>query len=396
MDLIDHESDTFLEADLKKILFACILLFLILGCSSSNPLLSDVSVSNDNAVTGQRIFAQVISLTDNPPMTYQWTTKGGVLDVPETTPYSTYWIAPETPGSYAITCVVTDKDKKHLTHTFNVRVRARTLESNLVGAGLTVITLTKETEYKTGGIWASVRDNKIRFITSTSNTESVWGKNFFTMLNRTDPTTLVFTIWGVETSGYNIIELTASSSSTLAYSTCSTCSPLDTIKALAIDVNDLTTLWVGSDSTLNYYNPTSVTWNNYLFAKVRDLSEGPDYVYAATSTGVYKLDYGKKEPIYGGDTCAVLAVSNGSATEIWSVVQGAIQKDGKQLSTQPPEVICSLDKDITGNIWCGKYWWDGSLWHVVPDLESVTIVKSVASMEGLTYLLSDSGVLYRW
>ncbi len=36
------------------------------------------------------------------------------------------------------------------------------------------------------------------------------------------------------------------------------------------------------------------------------------------------------------------------------------------------------------------------MWHEVPGLESVTIVKAIASMEGLTYLLSDSGVLYRW
>jgi hypothetical protein len=213
------------------------------------------------------------------------------------------------------------------------------------------------------------------------------------MLNRTDVTTLVFTIWGVEAPGNNIIQLTASSASTLV---CSTCLNVDTIKALAIDVNDLTTLWVGSDSALNYYSPESKTWNNYFDARVSGLSEGPDYVYAATNTGVYKLNYGKKEPIYGGDTCAVHAASNGSATEVWSVVQGAIQKDGKPLSTQPPEVICSLDKDITGNIWCGKYWWDGSAWHVVPGLGSVTIVKSVASMEGLIYFLSNSGVLYRW
>jgi hypothetical protein len=384
-----------LEADLKKILFACIVLVMILGlgCTASDPELSEVSISSDNVVPGQRIFALVNSLSDNPPMTYQWTTTGGVLDVPEFTPYSTFWIAPETPGSYAITCVVTDKEKNHLTHTFNVQVRARTLESNLVGAGLEVITLTKETEYQTGGIWASVRDNKIRFIASKSNTESVWGYNFFTMLNRTDLTTQAFTLWGVATWGQEIIVLTASSASTLV---CSTCLNIDTIEALAIDVNDLTTLWVGTDSNLNYYNPASGTWNNYLYARVSDLSEGPDYVYAATSTGVYKLNYGEKAPIYGGDTCAVLAVSNGGATEVWSVVQGAIQRDGKQLSTQPPVVICSLDKDIIGNIWCGKYWWDGSGWHEVPGLESVTIVKSVASLEGLIYLLSNSGVLYRW
>ncbi len=378
---------------MKIILFACIMLVMVLGCSASNPVPSDVSVSNDNVVSGQRIYVLANSLTDNPPMTYQWTATGGVLDVPDTIPYSTYWIAPKTPGSYSITCVVTDKENKHLTNTFNVQVRARSLESNLVGAGLEVLALTKETEYATGGIWASVKDNKIRFITSQSNTESVWGENFFTMLNRTDPTTQVFTIWGGETWGRNILELTASAESTLV---CSTCLYNNTIKALAIDVNDLTTLWVGTDSGLNYYSPETETWNNYLYAAVNDLSEGPDYVYAATSSGVYKLDYGVREPIYGGDTCAVLAVSNGAATEVWSVVQGTIQIDGKQLSSQPPVVVCSLDQDVTGNIWCGKYWWDGSLWHEVPGLESVTIVKSLASMEGLTYLLSDSGVLYRW
>jgi hypothetical protein len=327
-------------------------------------------------------------------MTYQWTTTGGVLDVPEAAPYSTFWTAPETPGSYAITCTVTDKEKKHIAHTFNVKVRARILERNLVSEGLDVITLTKETEYKTGGIWTSVRDNKLRFITTKVNEESVWGKNFFTMLNRTDPSTLEFKIWGVDAIGKNIIELTASSENTL---TCSTCMNDGIIKTLAVDVNVLSTLWVGTDSGLHYYDSTaSQPWRIYFNGQVNDLSEGPDYVYAATNTGVYKLDWVKKEPIYGGDTCAVLAVSNGSATEVWSVVQGAIQKDGKQFGSQPPEVICSLDKDITGNIWCGKYWWDGSLWHEVPGLESVTIVKVVASMEGLTYLLTDSGVLYRW
>jgi hypothetical protein len=396
MDLIDHESDNPLEEILNTIRFAWIVLFLILGCSSSNPILPDTSISNGSPVSGQRIFVQVNSVTDNPPMTYQWTTTapGDALDVSDSTPYSAYWIAPETAGSYTLTCTVTDKDKKHITHNFNILVRPRALESNLVGTGFEIMTITKETEYKTGGIWASVRDNKIRFITSTTNEESVWGKNFFTMLNRTDPTTLEFKIWGVEAIGNNIIELTASSEKTLA---CGTCLNFDTIKTLAIDVNVLSTLWVGTDSGLNYYDSTSSqSWKNYFYGQVNDLSEGPDYVYAATSTGVYKLNFGKKEPIYGGDTCAVLAAGTSDAPEVWSVVQGILQKDGKQFSTQPPGVICSLDKDITGNIWCGKYWWDGSLWQAVPGLESVTIVKVVASMEGLTYLLSNSGVLYRW
>jgi hypothetical protein len=382
-----------LEAALKKILFVYIFLVMLLGCSASNPEMTDVSISNDNVVTGQRIFVQVNSLTDNPPMTYQWTTTGGVLDTSEATPYLTYWVAPETPGKYAISCVVTDNERKQTSNTFNVQVRARSLESDLVGAGLEVMSLTKETEYQTGGIWASVKDNKIRFITSKSNAESVWAENFSAMINRTDLTTQIFTIWGVISSGNAITKITASSESSIANSPYY---PMNTIRALAIDVNDLTTLWVGAGYVLNYYDPLEDTWNNYLSVPVNDLSEGPDYVYAATSYGIYKLDFGKKEPIYGGDTCSVLAVSNGTATEVWSVVQGVVQKDGKTLSSQPSAVVCSLDKDISGNIWCGKYWWNGSQWTQVPGLESVAIVKSVASLEGLTYLLSDSGVLYRW
>jgi hypothetical protein len=73
-------------------------------------------------------------------------------------------------------------------------VRQRALESNLVGTGFEVITIAKETEYKTGGIWASVKDNMLRFITSTTNEESIWAKDFYTMLTRTDPTTMEFKV----------------------------------------------------------------------------------------------------------------------------------------------------------------------------------------------------------
>ena len=186
---------------MKKIFLACIALLTMLGCSKSGPTLSESNITNDNAVTGQRIFAQVNYLTDNPPMTYQWTATGGVFDIPDTAPYSTYWTAPDVPGTYTLTCTITDKAKKNMTHTFNIQVRARSLESNLVGTGLEVITISKETEYEIGGIWASVKDNKLRFISSQSNDESIWSMNFFTMLNHTDPTTQTYTIWGVESCG---------------------------------------------------------------------------------------------------------------------------------------------------------------------------------------------------
>lgn len=399
MDLVDHGCDTPMEEVLKNIIIACAMLLLISACSPSDPDMIDVSISNDNVVSGQRIFVLVDAITDNPPMTYQWSTTGGELNVVDSAQYSAYWIAPESAGSYSITCTVTDSEDKHISHTFDVRVRSRTLESDLFGTGFEVLTISKETEYKTGGIWASIKDNKLRYISATANTESIWGMNFYTMLNRTDPATFLYTIWGVVTPGNIIIELTESSQNTLV---CETCLPYDTINVLAMDGFVTGQIWVGTSSGLNYYDPSATTeaWKNYFYGQVNDLSEGPDYVYAATNSGIHRLDYTKSGPIYPGDTCAVLAASNSSesetTTDIWSVVQGYIQKNGEQLSVQPPEVICNLDQDIFGNIWCGKYWWDGTSWNAVPGLESVTIVRTVASLEGLTYLLSNSGALYRW
>jgi len=379
---------------LKNILLATIALFVVIGCTPSGPTKSDVTINDRNPVTDQRIFAQINFLTDNPPITYQWTATGGALDIPDITPFSTYWTVPSVPGTYSLTCAITDKEKKKAAYTFTIAVRERSLQSNLVEANKVVLSITKESEYKTGGVWVSIKDNKLKFINSQINEDSIWSKNFITMLNRTDPDTLLYTLWGVETTGRNILELTSSTETTLV---CSTCYNTDTINTMARDVTNTSILWVGTDSGLNYYDPSTTTWTNYLLAQVNDLSEGPDYVYAATNNGVFRTD-GKT--IYGGDTCAVLAVASGTATnaatDVWSVVQGVVQKNGKQLDAQPSVVVCSLDVDPSGKIWCGKSWWDGSQWHVVPGLESVQIVKSVASTEGLIYFLSDSGVLYRW
>ena len=380
---------------MKNVLYACMTMIFILGCSgcsSADPELTDASITSENPVVGQRIYAQVYSITDNPPMTYEWSASGGTLEENDDIPYTTYWTAPDTPGSYTLTCRVLDNKDNQTSHTFTVEVCARALESDIVGAGREVITMTKQSDSKTGGIWASVRDDKLRFISSSSNEESVWSKNFFTMLARIDSYTGLYTIWGAASQGRDISVLTANADATLA---CRKCLGTDTIQALAKDVFDDTILWVGTDSSLSYFDQVNDFWDTFLFVNVHDLSEGPDYVYAATSNGIYRLD-GSLTPIYSGEARAILALGNDSAADVWSVTQGKIRKNGQVLGAQPTSVINSLDVDISGNIWCGKYWWDGSQWHLVPGLENVTVVRSVASTEGLIYFLSDSGILYRW
>lgn len=377
---------------MKNILYACLAVLLILGCSTTDPQLTDSSISDENPVVGQRIYAQVYSITDNPPLTYEWSASSGTLDVSEDYPYTSYWTAPDTPGSYTITCRVLDKENNQTSHTFDVVVRARSVESDLVGSDKEVMTMTKQSDSKIGGIWASVRDDKLRFISSKSNEESIWSKNFFTMLARTDSYTGYYTIWGASSQGKSISVLTSDADATLA---CDTCLSSDTILALAKDVLDDTILWVGTDSSLCYYDQTEDFWGTYLFVKVYDLSEGPDYAYAATGNGVYRLD-GDLDSLYSGESRAVLALGDGSTTDVWSVTQGKVRKNGLLLPLQPSSVANSLDVDLAGNVWCGKYRWDGSQWHLVPGLEDVTVVKSVASTEGLIYFLSDSGILYRW
>lgn len=377
---------------MKKVLFTCVVFLMVLGCGETDPILSDASITDESPVVGQRISALVYLVTDNPPMTYEWTATAGTIETPENVPYSTYWTAPETPGSQSITCTAIDSKKNRTSHTFYVQVGPKSLTRDLVEAGREVITITKQTDSMIGGIWASIRDDKIRFISSKFNEETIWARNFFTMLGRTSAYSGDYTLWGVEKTG-NVLSALTTTSETLL--TCGTCFNYDIITSLAIDVLDSDIIWIGTTSSLCYYDQSSNIWGRYLYGQVNGLSEGPDYVYAATNDGVYRLD-GKVNTLYSGDTCAVLAVSNGTSTDVWSIVQGTVRKNGQQISPQPPSTACSLDQDIAGNIWCGKYRYNGSQWVAVDGLESVAIVRSVASTDGRIYFLSDSGMLYRW
>ena len=386
-----------MEAPLKNILCVCITALFFLGCSASHPGVSNANISSENTVTGQRILAQVDAITDNPPMTYQWSATGGSLDLGESSTFASLWVAPEQPGTYTITCLITDKQDKQSSQNFIVHVDERHLESSLVDPNNVALTIAKQVDNRIGGIWASIEDNNIRYLSSRSNNnETIWKKNFHTLIARLDSSTLEYTFWGVESQGRNIVVLSGQAESVLE---CKTCFTTDLIGTMAKDVLDDTILWVGTDSGLLYYSPSSDTsiepWGRYLHGKFNDLFEGPDFVYAASDTGIYKLN-GKKEPIYGGDSCAVCVTQSGDSITVWGVVKGEVQKNGAPLAVQPPESVCSLDVDISGNIWCGKYWWDGTAWHTVPGLEDVSIVKSIASNEGLIYLLSDSGALFRW
>ncbi|HPS93150.1 MAG TPA: hypothetical protein PK600_01635 [Deltaproteobacteria bacterium] len=383
---------------MKKILCTCLLALFFLGCSASDPTVSSTSISSDDVVTGQRVLAQVYAISDNPPMTYAWSADGGRMEITDESSYAAFWVAPEETGTYTITCTISDKEDKQTSRSFTVNVRIRQLDGTLVSGN--VLSLAKQTDSTLGGIWAAVEDSYIRYLSSRSNQDTTWQKNFSTFIARMDPYTFEYTIWGVESPGKDIEVLTTGSESTLE---CTTCTDSDVIRTMSLDVLDSNILWVGADSGLHYYNPTvnpDAPWGTYAYftGRVNELFEGPDCVYAATDSGIYKL-LAQDEPLYDGDTCAVSIIEQSVdplTVTVWAVAGSVVEKDGVPLAAQPDDVACSIDVDPSGNIWCGKYWYDGSAWHLVPGLDEVNIVRSIASNEGLIYLLSDSGVLYRW
>jgi hypothetical protein len=399
---------------LKRLVLWCMLAFTVMmGCSPGNPTLSETDISSREAsvFAGQRILMQVNAITDNPPFTYQWNTTGGTLALDGGLLYANLWTAPETAGTYTITCKVTDNEDKHVTKTWTVHVIGRELRVAIPSG---VLSITKQIDSTIGGVWASVQDSYIRFLSSQTDLSSstdgntTWKRDLTTMIARTDPETYDYRAIGANPgiSANTIYELEGTVEGTLV------CPDCTGINSLAQDSTDTTILWVADNSGLYDYFSTDNTWYTHSSAAIfYDLYEGTNYVYAAASTGIYEVPSNTK--LYDNDTRAVTVENNidssGNVTSytVWAVSNGTVIRINLDVNglnpvvvavPQPPVVIDSIDVDARGWVWCGRYWWDGTNWNVIPDatLDGVTLVKSVASGEGLIYLLTDLGVLYRW
>lgn len=403
---------------MKRFIFWSILVCMVvmLGCSPGNPTLSETNISSEESTVfaGQRVLVQVNAVTDNPPFTYEWIPSGGTLADDGGQLYANLWTAPETPGTYTITCRATDKEKKHVTKTWTVQVVARQLQ---VAQSSGVLAIARQIDSNIGGIWASIRDSYIRFFSSQTNLASStdgntgWKKDLTTMILRINTETLDYNVIGVDESisAKTIYELIGTSEGTLD---CPNCTG---INALALDVTDPTILWVADDSGLYDYYSDKTWYTQSTSGIFYDLYEGPNLVYAASSTGIYELPYNTK--IYDKDTRALCVVENtdssGNVTSytVWAVAEDTGRKVVKinldayglnpvaeVLPSQPGEFVDSIDVDARGYIWCGRWWWDGTVWTKIPDaaLDGVPIKKSIASGEGLIYLLTESGILYRW
>lgn len=405
------------EGSLKKTISLLIAALFLWGCSSSHPSITTANVSDSSPVTGQMVLFQVVSLSDNPPMTYTWQADSGVLAPAldgEGNPigFYEYWTAPDEPGETTVTCTVTDEDDKTQTHVFTIQVKSRVLEP--LHEGDPVLSMEKQSDTQIAGVWVSTQGEEVRYITSASDQVATWSGAFGTMHIGYDDYNLTLTLWGAPPEG-NEISVQSDTTSTLV---CPDFGPDNKINDLIIDVIDSALLFLGVEGTepgVYYYSSSSVAWGKMKSDTAYQFFPGRDYTYAATSAGIYELGKSGGDLLYSGDSTAVLevvgddkttadTVEDDSTETVWHVTRDTedswkVWRNGSILSTQPDEVAGTLDVDLQGMIWCGKYRWDGSAWWTPPDPENYldeTVKKTVASTEGRIYFLTESGALLLW
>lgn len=412
---------------MKKIIPLCITALFLWGCSASSPSVTTAEVSDGTPVAGQKILLHVVSVSDNPPMTYAWDC-GGIgnlepaLDV-DGNPigYYEYWTAPDDySGPVTVTCTVTDDRDETETHVFNIEVKARELASikNENGEEYPVSSIEKQRDTDIGGVWFSTNKGEIRYITSAADQLSTtWTGTFGTMQMGYDANNY-YTLWGVPPAEGNVIFAETTEGTTTLTSPVFGAGNKINDMTVCPDVSGTAALLFGvegPDQGIYFYGYYSGTWDRLpsYSDKTYAFFTGTYYTYAATSAGVYKL-LSSDPPICTSDSCAVLEVDADDPsttdvieTDIWHVTKDGegnwkVWKNGAEFASQPPapEVAGTLDVDLKGNIWCGKYSWNGSSWQTPPDpngeLVGESIKTVVASTEGRIYFLTESGALFRW
>jgi len=363
------------------------------GSSSSSIAITGADKSSDSAVTGQRLYFQVSTVVDYPVAKYIWRASGGTIEDKDNSNNKNYifWISPEEPGTYTVTCTIIDDEGNVKAAPFTVDVSSRSTKLLLSQDALG---MAKEDGVKIGGVWVSTKDDTVYYCFA-GNTNLDWGYGYD--LIAVDQ--LTYTIWAAKT-GEN--SLTYYKNGMSAFTTLVECSQ---ITRLVMDTYD-DVLLIGADKGLFVYYPTidtiDTSVNSDVDSHVYDIKVYDSGALVATKDGLYKVyisnDTWTSELLYNDNdpTYAVLKDTDGN---IWRVIESngakVITCEDTALAEQPPEVIDSLDQDLLGHVWCGKYYWDGDSWH---DPTGITdeVKQSMISPEGLAYIITTSGELFSW
>ena len=394
---------------MKKLIFLCIAAWFFCSCSSSDPSIMDATSSDNTPVTGQKILLQVRTLSDHYPMTYAWDADNGTLDAWTPEDNYVYWTAPENPASTPVichvTCTVTDDDGNTTTHTFTLTVAERlpeTLYSEETN-GITVVSMEKEATSSLGGVWISLDNEEVHYINSTADSTSTWTGTFGAMAIAYSSLSYSYALWGAPPTGNVVSEQSDSGTSSVTFPSIAEDGVIHSLLVSIADPGFF--LLAGSDSGLHYYYTStegSEIWHDYTeTGATHDLCMNADgtVAYAAADQGVFSLtglNFTALTEIYDGAACAVHVDLADGSDVVWRVTGGIVCQNDLPLPSQPPVVVCSLDTDTKGRVWCGKYYWDGSAWHSPSALDPYDVDKVAASAEGLMYFLTGSGAFLRY
>jgi hypothetical protein len=432
-----------------KLLAAFAILAVTAACTDSGPETWTSSVSDANPVIGQKIRFQVYTVTDNPPMRFAWSDNapsettstffydpyGNAINKGDVTPfYITYWSAPEIPGTYTVTCTVSDKFNKTDSVNFDVNVAAAGFVS-LINPGYTSYAIGGDKSAVAGGIYAAVNTNQgialpsdIRFFSANSKNTSIgWSVDYiFKCLyvryiqNDFYPTA---TLWG----GYAYNATTTSTLAVSRYGGATDQTTFNNTSSFGDTINDIQVIgdniWVSADS--GFYNVSSSNvWTNQTGVAQpsgSDFSTGLAAV--ATTNGVYYSTTGvapwTRLTCPGGDlpgswcnTLSVVTISSNplsiyALTSIDNTTTLAVYKNtqGTWVSTiitdEPPEDYGSttkISRDSQNRIWCGKNRWNGSSWDFITGIEAISddVQYSIVSPEGLIYFLTYANTSNLW
>jgi len=371
------------------------------GSSSSSIAITGADKSSDSAVTGQRLYFQVSTVVDYPVAKYIWRASGGTIEDKDNSNNKNYifWISPEEPGTYTVTCTIIDDEGNVKAAPFSVDVSSRSTKLLLSQDALG---MAKEDGVKIGGVWVSTKDDTVYYCFA-GNTNLSWGYGYdlIAVQNTYDQSTYTYItlIWAAKTGENSLIYYNNGMSESTTFNECSK------MTRLVMDTYD-DVLLIGADNGLFVYYPppTDLLITTSVVSHVYDIKVYDSGALVATEYGLYKVyisnDSWTSELLYDETTYAVLKDTDGN---IWRV----IESNGAKVITcgdtalaeqpQPPEVIDSLDQDLLGHVWCGKYYWDRNShsWH---DPTGITdeVKQSMISPEGLAYIITTSGELFSW
>ena len=425
---------------MRKLFFLFTALFILLSaaCSEGGPNVISASQSTYNPVTEQKVTLQVSSLSDNPPMTFTWNddnpdstfqdsygnviTKGVATNM-----YGAYWTAPQTPGTYTVSCTIGDKLSKTDMAYFLIYVSARRITQLMDANPAKADVISSDLVSYYGGIFAVVSDDKdinnipndnVKMFTSNIfKYDTGWGGNYslaalypiyYSSLYQS-----YYNYWGGYLSDNTITLIRHSSSVDDAIFSQQT-SANDSVNNITV-INS--NIWVSANSGLWKLDPLTAGFSNPLTIQSYNADASIGLSAVATSLGVYYCTTSDMnwQPLPGGQGKAISVVTMANPLNIFALLYDGTTKKlmqyfkdnngiwtNKEIQSDDGATfgsITRISKDLKGRIWCGNKRWDGISWFY-PDGIKETIKNpidyTIASSEGMAYLRTSSGELWVW